>query len=91
MIFILIFFGFGVIIGAFVRSRTNVLRWAKKATDIAVLVMLFLLGAAMGANQAVMANLHRLGLKALVLTLAAVAGSICLGWVVERLFFRRSS
>lgn len=91
MIFILVLFGVGVIAGALVRSRAELLRWAKKTTDVAVLVMLFLLGAAMGANQEVMANLHGLGLQALALTLAAVAGSVALGLVVERFFFRRRS
>lgn len=91
MIFILVLFGVGVIAGALVRSRAGLLRWAKKTTDVAVLVMLFLLGAGMGANQEVMANLHGLGLQALALTLAAVAGSVALGLVVERFFFRRRS
>ena len=50
------------------------------------MLMLFALGVAVGGNKALMADLPVLGGKALVLTVACVAGSIICIMAVRRFF-----
>ncbi|MEG1615386.1 MAG: LysO family transporter [Bacteroidales bacterium] len=49
-----------------------------KIITLLIWVLLFLLGVDTGSNEMIMSSLHTIGLEALVLTLAGVAGSaIC--------------
>ena len=50
------------------------------------MLMLFALGVAVGGNETLMANLPMLGGKALVLTVACVAGSLICIVAVRRFF-----
>ncbi|WP_455968731.1 LysO family transporter, partial [Butyricimonas virosa] len=50
-------------------------------------LLLFLLGITVGANGDVMNNLDSIGLEALLITLAAIAGSVLCAWGVYRFFF----
>ena len=50
------------------------------------MLMLFALGVAVGGNETLMANLPVLGGKALVLTVACVAGSLICTVAVRRFF-----
>lgn len=52
---------------------------------VAVLFLLFILGLQIGANEALFAQLDRLGLLAAGLTIAALAGTIGAGWLLQRL------
>ena len=51
-----------------------------------IMLMLFALGVAVGGNETLMANLPVLGGKALVLTVACVAGSLICTVAVRRFF-----
>lgn len=50
--------------------------WVSKAVTALVWLLLLLLGVEVGGNAAIMGNLHRLGLDALVIALLATAGSV---------------
>ena len=59
----------------------------QKLINYAIFLLLFLLGITVGANGDVMNNLDSIGLEALLITLAAIAGSVLCAWGVYRFFF----
>ena len=65
------------------------LRWVQKWIMLAIWLLLFLLGIAVGTNGEIMNNLDTIGLKGLILALGGVSGSVILAWVVYRFFFMR--
>ena len=64
-------------------------RWLQKWIMLAIWLLLFLLGIAVGTNGEIMNNLDTIGLKGLILALGGVSGSVILAWVVYRFFFMR--
>ena len=64
-----------------------ILGYAFKERNYAIFLLLFLLGITVGANEDVMNNLDSIGLEALLITLAAIAGSVLCAWGVYRFFF----
>ncbi|NLF43750.1 MAG: lysine exporter LysO family protein [Bacteroidales bacterium] len=78
----------GILAGYLLRSKKKLILLSEKLVTWAIFLLLFLLGIAIGANPQIMNNLHSLGLKALLITIGAVAGSITLAWLTYRLFFK---
>ncbi|WP_301964337.1 LysO family transporter [Desulfovibrio piger] len=75
----------GIALGFALRS----FQWPEllgRAISPTIMLMLFALGVAVGGNKALMADLPVLGGKALVLTVACVAGSIICIMAVRRFF-----
>lgn len=52
-----------------------------------IFILLFLLGTSLGANDLLFRSLPALGLRALVLMLCCVAGSIACSWLVQKIWF----
>ena len=75
----------GIILGYAFKERN--LKFVQKLINYAIFLLLFLLGITVGANGDVMNNLHSIGSDALLITLAAVAGSVLCAWGVYRFFF----
>lgn len=75
----------GIVIGYVFRERN--LKIVQKLINYAIFLLLFLLGITVGANGEVMDNLDTIGVDALIITLAAVAGSVLCAWGVYRFFF----
>lgn len=75
----------GIVLGYIFRERK--LQSVQKLINYAISLLLFLLGITIGANDDVMTHLDSIGLEALIITLAAVAGSILCAWAIYRLFF----
>jgi uncharacterized membrane protein YbjE (DUF340 family) len=71
-------FAAGIFIGILLRERARLIRTASHASDICVFFLLFVLGLAIGKNEAVMRSLPEMGAKAAVLSLGAVLGSVVL-------------
>ena len=65
------------------------LRWVQKWIMLAIWLLLFLLGIAVGTNGEIMNNLDTIGLKGLILALGGVSRGVILAWVVCRFFFMR--
>ncbi len=80
----------GIIVGFLVKSKKRLVKGNDKLTTWAIYALLFLMGIGIGANKTIMGSLHTLGLKALAISLGAIAGSVLLGWVTYKLFFKRS-
>lgn len=75
----------GIVLGYIFREKN--LKIVQKLINYAIFLLLFLLGITVGANDNVMNNLDSIGLEALIITLAAVSGSILCAWAVYRFFF----
>lgn len=67
----------GMLFGFLLRNKR--LSWIHKIITLLIWVLLFLLGIDVGGNEAIIKGLHTLGLEALIITLAAVTGSILEG------------
>lgn len=76
----------GVLTGFLLRRFHKPHKVANAATHATIYVLLFLLGLAVGGNAAIVNNLHRLGLQALMLTLGSVLGSVALSALLYRYF-----
>lgn len=78
----------GVIVGYLLRDNHLVKRFSG-ALMPTIILLLFVMGVEIGGNDEVVRNLHILGGEALLIALAAVAGSLLLAKVVYCLFFAR--
>lgn len=76
----------GMLLGFLLRNKR--LSWIHKIITLLIWVLLFLLGIDVGGNEAIIKGLHTLGLEALIITLAAVTGSIlcCMGTLVPIIY-----
>ena len=75
----------GILLGRLLRGQ----RWLgalSRCITPAIMLLLFSLGVAVGGNEELMRNLPLLGGKALLLTLAGVAGSLACVAVIRRWF-----
>ncbi|HZJ73460.1 MAG TPA: LysO family transporter [Perlabentimonas sp.] len=88
MFTVLIVMVVGVFFGYFLRNRKKLVKFADKFTMWAIYLLLFLLGIAVGANEIIMKNLPRLGLKALIISLGGIAGSVLLAWAAYVIWFK---
>ena len=80
---------FGALVLGFLLARSQVYgEQLKKKVGIigqgALLVLLFSMGLSLGANPELTKALPSLGLKALILSLGAIFGSVLLVWLVTR-------
>lgn len=75
----------GILLGYLLRERSW--KGVPQLINAAILLLLFLLGITVGADESIMDNLGTIGKDALVITLAAVAGSVLCAWVVYKYFF----
>ena len=79
----------GTLILGFAVARLNLLpnTWSKRVGvvgHLALVLLLFSMGFSLGANSELTSALPSLGLKALVLSLSTILGSVFLVWFVTR-------
>lgn len=75
----------GVLVGYLLRNRH--LSFVSKGIMAAIWLLLFLLGVAVGGNEAILGSLDTIGLQALLLSVGGVGGSVVCAWVVYRFFW----
>lgn len=75
----------GLLLGFLLRGQ-RLLTLLTRCVTPAIMLLLFSLGVAVGGNQTLMRDLPVLGGKALILTLAGVAGSLACVAVIRRWF-----
>ena len=68
----------GMLVGYLLRSKR--LLWIHKVITLLIWLLLFLLGIDVGGNETIIRNLHAIGLEALAITFAAVAGIVLAAW-----------
>ncbi|HZD10238.1 MAG TPA: LysO family transporter [Candidatus Binatia bacterium] len=88
MIPVLLALAAGTLLGYILRRRQRILLVGERATSVAIFVLLFLLGLSVGANESILRGLHRLGVEALALSLAGMAGSVLLAFFLYHTLLR---
>ena len=78
----------GIMIGIVFRTKTAFIKRADNVTSWAIYLLLFLMGLSVGGNKVILSSLSRLGILALLLTGAAIAGSVLTSWLVYVSFFK---
>ena len=87
MVTVIIIMCLGIVLGYLIRNRKLWVRLADKLTMWAIYLLLFLLGIAIGTNEVIVKNLPTLGLKALLISMGGVLGSVLVAWLAYRLWF----
>ena len=87
MILVLLLMIAGIITGVFIHRKPTLIRVNDQLISVAIYVLLFLLGVAVGLNKTIVENIGTLGLQALVITLGAMTGSVMVSWLIYKAFF----
>ena len=87
MITILGLLAAGAPVGFVLRRKKGVLKFSDKIVSLSVYVLLFLLGAGLGANEHLMSQLERMSFAAVIITLGAFTGSALAAALVFRFLF----
>lgn len=77
----------GMLLGYLMRNAR--LSWINKLITLLIWLLLFLLGVNIGGDEKVIKGLYTLGIEAVIITLAALAGSIVAAWALWRILYKR--
>lgn len=78
----------GMASGYLLRKNKRLIGACDKLAVVAIWMLLLVLGASVGSDERILSNFHQLSLRAGVICLFAVAGSIVAVQVVHLCFFR---
>lgn len=78
----------GMLLGFLLRKQK--LSGIHKVITVLIWLLLFLLGIDVGGNQKIINGLHTIGLEAIVITLAAVLGSVTAVWALWYVLYKRN-
>lgn len=78
----------GMLIGFLLRKQQ--LTWIHRVITVFIWLLLFLLGIDVGGNEEIIKGLHTIGLEAVIITLAAVLGSVTAAWALWRMVYKRN-
>ena len=79
----------GMLLGFLLRKQK--LSGIHKVITVLIWLLLFLLGIDVGGNQKIINGLHTIGLEAIVITLAAVLGSVTAAWALWYVLYKRNN
>ncbi len=88
MIQVLILMIIGIVIGRFIRNNRKLIKINDKLTTIAIFILLFAMGINIGLNDKIIRDLDNVGLSALLITVAALLGSLVFSLFVYKLWFK---
>lgn len=78
----------GMLLGFLLRRQK--LSWIHKVITILIWLLLFLLGIDVGGNQEIINGLHTIGMEAIIITVAAVLGSVTAAWALWYVLYKRN-
>ncbi|MDR3045896.1 MAG: LysO family transporter [Desulfovibrio sp.] len=78
----------GVPAGYLLRTRPAVVGAVDRLTTWSIYALLFLLGLALGSDDALVAKAGDIGLRAVVISMASLAGSVAAGWLLQHVLLR---
>lgn len=73
----------GIIIGLFKFLPERIVKYNIRAQQVGVVLLLFSMGASIGANRKLLSNIETLGIKALTYSLLAILFSIIVLYIVS--------
>ena len=76
MVFIIVIFLSGILLGFIFRKTTHLNKLSGKISNILVFLLLFSLGFSVGKNEMIMSNIAHLGIQSLLITVFSIAGSV---------------
>lgn len=85
MILYLCFIAAGVFVGAKILKPDKKYRWIGSLQMAALLILIFTMGAKIGADERVLASIGTLGAKALIITVCSIAGSVAAVFAARKL------
>ncbi|HOV13420.1 MAG TPA: LysO family transporter [Spirochaetota bacterium] len=88
MFYVIISMIIGVFFGFLFREKLRIIKFADKLSNIVIFFLLFTLGLSIGVNKKIVENISTLGLKAFLISIGAVIGSLILTFLVYLVFFR---
>ncbi len=88
MFYVTLFLIVGILFGFIVRKKLVFIKSIDILTAIIMLIMLFSLGLSLGSDKDVLSGFYSLGLTALLIMLFSVLGSVVVGMIIYRFFFR---
>ena len=91
MVIVLVLFAAGIVIGYLVKHNEKLVKTNDHLTNIAIYLLLFLLGINVGSNDQIIRNFEVIGLNSLLVSIFAVAGSIFCAWIIQNLIFRKGN
>jgi len=87
MLIVLFCLAAGILLGIVLRRHERFLKIIDQLTVWFIYIFLFLLGLSVGLNREIIAQFGRLGLQAVIIALACVAGSLIPAWFVYHFFY----
>lgn len=78
----------GMLFGFLLRKQK--LSWIHKVITVLIWLLLFLLGIDVGGNQEIINGLHTIGMEAIIITLAAMLGSVTAAWGLWYVLYKRN-
>lgn len=76
----------GILFGWLDVFNYNKKKFLNRLSTVALLIMLWCLGAKIGCDDELLRNLGLLGFRAVIMAFGIIAGSLLLLWLVTRLF-----
>ena len=87
MIELLVIMFLGMVLGYFLRNRSKFIHISNKLGIIIIYLLLFVLGISVGLNETIISKIDTIGLKALIITIGALMGSLIFAYITYKLFF----
>lgn len=78
----------GMLLGFLLRKQK--LSGIHKVITVLIWLLLFLLGIDVGGNQEIIDGLHTIGLEAIIITIAAVLGSVTAAWGLWYVLYKKN-
>lgn len=78
----------GVPAGYLLRTRPAVVGAVDRLTTWSIYALLFLLGLSLGSDDGLVAQAGDIGLRAVVISMASLAGSVAAGWLLQHVLLR---
>lgn len=91
MITILLVLTIGILTGLLITNKPK-LHWLNnQLLNLAIYLLLFLLGISVGTNKEVIENIGKIGYEAIAIAVASIAGSVLLSALLFQLLFKQDA
>lgn len=91
MITILLILTLGILVGLALTNKRRIHQLNNQLLNYAIYLLLFLLGVAVGTNPTVIQNIGKIGLEAVIIAFASIAGSVLLCAILFKYLFSQDA